>query len=120
MKQILVKGGEVVVEEVPKPQVGRKNILVRVSHSCISPGTEMSTVKSSGESIYKRLLKKPEYIRKMIQMVNEKGVIQTKTLLQSKLSASYPIGYSASGVIIEVGEEVSGFVTGKQIGRAHV
>ena len=118
MKQILVKGGEVVVEDIPKPQVGRKNILVRVSHSCISPGTEMSTVKSSGESLYKRLLKKPEYIRKVIQMVNEKGITQTKSLLQSKIGAAYPIGYSASGVIIEVGEEVCGFVVGDRVACA--
>jgi len=118
MKQILVKSGEVVVDDIPRPQVGRKNILVRVNHSCISPGTEMSSVKSSGELLYKRLLKKPEYIRKVIRMVSEKGIAQTKSLLQSKISAAYPIGYSASGVIVEIGDEVTGFAIGDKVACA--
>ncbi len=118
MKQILIKSGEVIVEEVPRPLVSKKSILVSVTHSCISPGTEMSTVKSSGEPIYKRLLKKPDYIKKVISMVGEKGITQTKSLLQSKITAAYPVGYSAAGIVVEIGEKVSGFSIGDKVACA--
>ena len=40
MKQVLVKGGQVQIEEVPPPALGEGMCLVRVSHSLISSGTE--------------------------------------------------------------------------------
>ena len=42
MKQVLVRSGEIVVEEVPAPTVGPKEILVRVGYSCVSAGTELA------------------------------------------------------------------------------
>jgi predicted dehydrogenase/threonine dehydrogenase-like Zn-dependent dehydrogenase len=106
MKQVLLKGGEVFVDDVPMPQVSPKNILVKVFHSCISPGTEMSTVKSSGEPLYRRVLKKPEYISKVMKMVKDNGISQTTAILKGKIAAPEALGYSAAGQIIAVGDDV--------------
>ncbi|HSJ08374.1 MAG TPA: hypothetical protein VK928_00635, partial [Longimicrobiales bacterium] len=40
MKQVLARSGTIVVEDVPAPQAGAGAVLVRVSRSCISAGTE--------------------------------------------------------------------------------
>ena len=54
MKQLLVRKGQVIVESVPEPKVSPNNVLINIHYSCVSPGTEMTTVKGSGEPIYKR------------------------------------------------------------------
>ena len=118
MKQVLLKSGKIFVDDVPKPQVGSKNILVKVLHSCISPGTEMSTVKSSGEPLYRRVLKKPEYISKVLKMVSENGISHTKNMLKGKISAPEALGYSAAGKIIAVGSEVIEYKVGDYVACA--
>lgn len=118
MKQVLVKAGGVVVEDVPAPVVGRKNILVQVAHSCVSVGTEMSGVSSSGQSLYRRALKQPERITQVIQMVRDQGIRRTANLVRGKLEAMTPTGYSAAGEVIAVGEDVEGFRAGDRVACA--
>jgi len=118
MKQLLVKKGKIIVEQVPMPVVDPNHVLVKVAFSCISPGTEMTTVKGSGEPLYKRLIKKPEYLKKVYDLIKEKGLVQAKSLLKGKVDAAYPIGYSASGIVVAVGENVNGIVPGDKVACA--
>jgi len=59
MKQVLIKKGQVRVEEVPAPLVSENEVLVHVYYSCISAGTEMAGIISSGMPLYKKALKNP-------------------------------------------------------------
>lgn len=118
MKQVLIKAGAAVVEEVPAPQVGCKNILVRVTHSCISVGTEMAGVRMSGLPLYQRALKQPENVKRVLEMMRDQGVKRTMDRVTGKLSAGSATGYSAVGVVIELGEEVEGFSVGDRVACA--
>lgn len=118
MKQVLVKDGSVVVQEVPMPIVGRRNILVRVAHSCVSVGTELAGVRMSGLPLYRRALRQPENVRKVLDMVKDQGLGRTIDRVRGKLSSGAPTGYSASGVVIAVGEDVAGFVIGDKVACA--
>jgi predicted dehydrogenase/threonine dehydrogenase-like Zn-dependent dehydrogenase len=118
MKQLLVKKGKIIVEQVPTPVVDPNHVLVKVAYSCISPGTEMTTVKGSGEPLYKRLIKKPEYLKKVYDLIKEKGLVQAKSLLKGKVEEAYPIGYSASGIVVAVGQNVTGFLPGDKVACA--
>ena len=118
MRQVLIKSGGVVVEEVPAPQVGRRNILVRVHHSCISVGTEMAGVRMSGLSLYQRALKQPENVKRVLEMVRDQGIKRTMDRVMGKLSAGSATGYSAAGVVIGVGQEVEGFAVGDRVACA--
>ena len=62
MKQVLIKAGSVVVEEIPEPIVSENSILVAVSYSCVSIATEIAGVKMSGLPLYRRALKQPENV----------------------------------------------------------
>jgi predicted dehydrogenase/threonine dehydrogenase-like Zn-dependent dehydrogenase len=112
VKQVLIKGGGVVVQDVPAPTVGPRNILVRVRHSCVSVGTEMSSVKMSGLPLYRRALKQPHHVKRALKLMADNGVKRTYDMIKGRLDAGLPAGYSAAGEVVAVGEEVGEFKPG--------
>lgn len=118
MKQVLIRQGQVVVEEIPVPQVGSGTVLVQVNYSCISIGTEMSGIKASGLPLWKKALKQPENVKKVLQMVVTQGLAHTRNLVDSKLSAGQPTGYSASGIVVEVGNGIDDLRPGDRVACA--
>jgi predicted dehydrogenase/threonine dehydrogenase-like Zn-dependent dehydrogenase len=118
MKQVLIRKGEAVVEEVPAPQAEAGCVLVAVSHSCISVGTEMSGVSSSGTPLWKRALKDPWKVRKALEMAATRGVAHTTSVVKGELEAGSATGYSAAGTVIAVGAGVERFVPGDRVACA--
>jgi predicted dehydrogenase len=118
MKQVFIKDGTVQVEEVAAPLLEARGLLVKVRYSCISTGTELSAVVNSGMSLYRRAMKQPEQVRKVIRMMQEQGVRRTLDRVQGKISAGSPSGYSAAGEVIAVGNSVEGFSTGDWVACA--
>jgi predicted dehydrogenase/threonine dehydrogenase-like Zn-dependent dehydrogenase len=115
MKQVLIKQGRAVIEEVPAPQVEPSTILVRTDHSCISVGTEMSGIKSSGVPLWKRAIKQPKNVKTVLQMAATQGIGHTRRVVQGQLSAGNPTGYSVAGIILEVGEDVDRLLPGDRV-----
>ena len=69
MKQAIIKSGIVNAETVPSPVVGDGEILIQLDYSCISAGTEMSSVKNSGKTLFRRALDQPENGKKVIDSI---------------------------------------------------
>lgn len=118
MKQVLIKKGQAVVEEIPAPQIEKNKILVQVHHSCISIGTEMSGVKQSGIPLWEKALKQPDKVKKVLQMVATQGISKTRNLVKGKLAAGVPSGYSASGVVIGLGKDIKDIKIGDKVACA--
>ena len=118
MKQVMVSGGSVKLEEVPAPTVQRNCVLIRMDHSCISIGTEMSGVKATGRSLWERALQQPQNVKKVIDMVRSDGLAQTRRVVKERLAVELPTGYSGAGIVMEVGEEVSEFAPGDRVACA--
>ena len=118
MKQVLIRGGGVAVEDVPAPTASPKSVLVRVAHSCVSVGTEMSSVRMSGLPLYRRALKQPHHAKKVYEIARNEGVARTVKRVRGMLAAGLPTGYSAAGVVVGVGDEVSGFQVGDRVACA--
>lgn len=118
MRQVLVKGGGVVVDDVPTPGVSPRGILVRVRSSCVSVGTEMAGVRSSGEPLYRRALRHPENVKKVLRRIRDEGLKATTTFVRGKLETGAPTGYSAAGIVMAVGDEVDGFAVGDRVACA--
>lgn len=118
MRQVLVSGGQVHLEEVPAPLVEPGTVLIRMDHSCISIGTEMSGVKSSGVPLWKRALRQPQHVKKVVDMLMADGLAQTRRLVQERLAVELPTGYSGAGTVLAVGDGVEDFSPGDRVACA--
>ena len=118
MKQVLIKKGKAIVDEIPAPMVDTGNVLVKVAYSCISAGTEMMGIKSSGQTIIQRALRQPQNIKKGLNMIKQKGILKTKNVLKSTFESGSPTGYSASGTVLEVGAQVKEIKIGDRVACA--
>jgi predicted dehydrogenase/threonine dehydrogenase-like Zn-dependent dehydrogenase len=118
MKQLLIKGGEIIVEQVPAPVVEAGHVLVDVRYSLISAGTEMSALESSGRSLVGKALEQPERVKKLWDHLRTQGLHKTIAKLQSKVSQPVPVGYSCSGRVIEVGAGINDLRPGDRVACA--
>jgi len=118
MKQVLVRSGAIVVEEVPAPTPAPKEILVRVAYSCVSAGTELAGLRTSALPLYRRALKQPEHVRRALEMIRDQGLARTWERVSGKLASGSPTGYSVAGEVLEVGTQVEGFRPGDRVACA--
>ncbi|MBN8539926.1 MAG: bi-domain-containing oxidoreductase [Deltaproteobacteria bacterium] len=118
MKQVVLKKGRAVVERVPSPAIEPGTILVAVEYSCISIGTEMSSLSTTSMPLWERALKQPENVKKGLESVAAIGVQRTWSMIQGRLESGNATGYSAAGTILEVAPDVTNFKVGDRIACA--
>ena len=61
MKQVFLSRNGIEIKEVPEPIVERGKILIKNLYSCVSPGTEISSLNSIKKNILKKLSKSHKY-----------------------------------------------------------
>ena len=118
MKQVLIRRGEAVADDVPAPALEAGTALVAVQRSCISVGTELSGLKRSGLPLWQLAARYPEHARKVIQTVATMGVNRTWNIVQGQLSAGTAAGYSAAGIVVQVGPGLEGIRPGDRVACA--
>ncbi|UCC39964.1 MAG: bi-domain-containing oxidoreductase [Candidatus Aminicenantes bacterium] len=118
MKQVLLKRGNVALENIPAPLIEPNSILVEVAYSLISSGTELSSIKGSKESLAKKAIRKPEYIKELLKYFKKIGIKKTISKVEQRIKSSSPLGYSCSGYVLQVGEGVEDIKTGDRVACA--
>jgi predicted dehydrogenase/threonine dehydrogenase-like Zn-dependent dehydrogenase len=118
MKQVLINSGTANVVDVPAPRCGAKSVLVETHFSSISAGTELAGLSNSALPLYRRALKQPQNVARVIEMAREHGIGHTLNRVRTMLDAGTPAGYSAAGVVIDVGSSVTGFARGDRVACA--
>lgn len=122
MQQLTQKlgSGNMIVQGTPVPQLGKGFILVKNHYSLISAGTESSTVKAARKNLIGKIKERPEQVKQVIDTLMQQGPLLTYRAVTKKLEAYSPLGYSCSGEVVEVGQDVKGFSKGDLVACAGV
>lgn len=122
MQQLTQKlsNGEMLVQEVPAPVLGKGMVLVKNYYSIISAGTESSTVNAARKGLIGKAKERPQQVKQVLDVLIEQGPVQTYRTVTKKLEAYSPMGYSSAGEVIAVGEGVSQFRIGNYVACAGV
>jgi predicted dehydrogenase/threonine dehydrogenase-like Zn-dependent dehydrogenase len=118
MRQVLIKKGNAIVEDVPAPIVENGTVLVRVEYSCISAGTEIAGLNHSGTALWKRAAKDPRKVKKALQLAAIKGLSHTASVVRGELEAGAVTGYSAAGTVVAIGPGVDAYKIGDMVACA--
>jgi predicted dehydrogenase len=120
MKTLLrdTRNGEVILTEVPPPELLPESILVQTHFSAISTGTELASVSSAQKSLGARAAERPDLVRQVWQYARNHGVRAAYQKVQAKLNTLIPLGYSCSGTVLKVASGVTEFEPGDRVACA--
>ena len=112
MKQVFLSRKGIEIKDVPEPLIESGKVLIKNMYSCISPGTEVSSLNSIKKNTLAKIIEKPQVIKSLINVLKKKGVKNTSNIVSRKLAEFYELGYSSAGIVEKVGEGVINFATG--------
>lgn len=120
MKQVTQhnKTGEVRVEEVPAPALKPGSLLVRVQSSLISAGTEKASITARKSSLFQKARRQPEQVKKVLEQIKQYGLLPTYRRARALLNTRAPIGYSAAGEVVAVGDDLTDVRAGDRVACA--
>ena len=101
-----LKSGKMEITEVPTPALTKNNVLVRNHFSMISAGTEGDKVNTARKGLIGKAKEKPDQVMQVLDTLKKEGFSSTYKKVMNKLDALSPLGYSTSGVVEAVGENV--------------
>lgn len=117
MKQIVqpISGGPVTLLDVPCPVPEPTEVLVRTMSSMISPGTERAVTALAQSGLLTKARARPDLVRQIIKKARIDGIAATRQAVRGRLAQDVPLGYSAAGVVMEVGDVVTGIRPGQLV-----
>lgn len=120
MKQLIqnLKTGELALREVPYPLCKSKGVIVKTIDSLISAGTEKSIIDFARKNILYKAKARPDLFKRALDKALKEGLFKVFKESMSRLDEPFPLGYSAAGIIVEVGNGVSDFKVGDKVAIA--
>lgn len=103
MKQLVqnFKTGELLLEEVPASALKAGGVLVQNAYSLISAGTERLTVSTAQASLLGKAKQRPDLVKQVMDNIQREGMIATYKKVRTRLEILKPLGYSATGIVVE-------------------
>lgn len=120
MKQVVqnFRTGELRVDDIPAPALRAGGLLVHTAVSAVSAGTEKSKVDVARKNLVGKALARPDQVKKVLETFKKEGLRATYNKVRNKLDALSPLGYSAAGRVIAVGDGCEGFRVGDAVACA--
>jgi threonine dehydrogenase-like Zn-dependent dehydrogenase len=112
------KTGELSVARSPAPRVKAGGVLVRVTHSAISQGTDRSIVQMARKGYLGKAMDRPDLFRKVLNRAKNEGFLSTWKVVKNLIAEPIPLGYSLCGEVLAVGEGVSDAAVGDMVACA--
>lgn len=120
MKQVIqnLRTGKTEIIEVPVPQPGEGQALVRTSRSLLSAGTERMVVDFAGKSLLGKARARPDLVRQTLERIRREGLFSTVEAVFNRLDQPLPLGYSSAGVVEAVGPGLIEVTVGDRVACA--
>ncbi len=117
MKQVLqnLKSGKTEVLEVPVPHIKKGYVLVRTAASLVSAGTERNLVEFAEKSLVGKAQSRPDLLKQVIDKTRREGLLTTFESTMNRLDQPLVLGYSSSGTIIQVADDILDFKPGDRV-----
>lgn len=117
MKQLLqdLKNGEILLEEIPLPNCGANEVLIKTERSLISPGTERMLLEFGRSSYIQKARQQPDKVKMVLDKIKTDGLVPTLETVFAKLGEPMPLGYCNAGIVIDVGSNVTDFKVGDRV-----
>lgn len=107
MRQVLLKEGRAVLEDVPAPQAGPGRLLVRTAFSVLSAGTERAALHAGGAASILDRMGDPSTLRRALDVLTTEGPAAiVDRIRKSREPQPVAPGYAASGRVQAAGPGV--------------
>ena len=106
MKQVVqsLRTGVLAVEDVPAPLPRAGGLVVETEVSAVSAGTEKAKVELARKHLLAKAVARPDQVKKVLATLRTEGVRATYHKIRNKLDALGPLGYSAAGHVVAIGD----------------
>ena len=117
MKQqvTFLSSGSVGLIDVPAPNPGHGQLLIRTTCSLVSSGTERMLLDFGQANMVNKALQQPGKVKQVLSKSRTDGIFATLDSIQNKLDYPLPLGYSNVGTVVGVGSGVTGFCVGDRV-----
>jgi predicted dehydrogenase/threonine dehydrogenase-like Zn-dependent dehydrogenase len=113
MRQVIRRGlKEMIVDEVPDPEIPSHHVLIRPVCSLISSGTETASIHTS---VVREVVDNPSQVRKVLDVMKQQGPIRTLREVRAKFSEYAVLGYSGAGVVAQVHPSIRDLPLGTRV-----
>ena len=119
MKQVLLREGRAVVEEMPEPTAAPGRVLVRTAFSLVSAGTERAVLEGTSRSSLLSVAGNPGTMAKALDVLRREGAAGILDRVRARaIPAEAVPGYAAAGVVESVGRGVADLPPGTAVACA--
>ncbi|MFC1634948.1 bi-domain-containing oxidoreductase [Planctomycetota bacterium] len=101
--------------QLPCPQVGKGQVLIRTRASLISAGTEKMLIEFSQANLISKARQQPDKVRQVLDKMRTDGLMPTLEAVFRKLDEPLPLGYCNAGTVLDVGEGVHDIQPGHRV-----
>lgn len=101
--------------DIPAPKCKPGQLLIATRRSLISAGTERMLVEFGQANLLAKAKAQPEKVKQVLDKVRTDGLLPTLETVFARLDQPLPLGYCNAGVVLEVGEDVTGFSVGDRV-----
>jgi predicted dehydrogenase len=107
-----MRDGTLHVFDGPLPEVAAGEVLVRAAASVVSAGTERAKAEVAREGLVGKARRRPDLAKQVLSRARREGIVSTMNAVRARLDAFAPLGYSAAGRVLAVGDQVRDLAPG--------
>lgn len=117
MKQLFqsLSDGSIEVAELPSPEAGTGQLLIRSVCSLVSAGTERMLVEFGKANWLEKARQQPDKVQQVLTKARSDGLFTTIDAVKSKLDNPLALGYCNVGIVVSLGSGVTGFQVGDRV-----